>query len=233
MAYRIVLFDVDGTLLDSSGAGRRAFQSTFQNLHGIPDAFAGYDFAGRTDLGIVHDAFTTHLGRAPSDEEISAACERYLDQLEEELARPGVQVRVLPGIRALLEALTETDVAVGLATGNLERGAYLKVGAAGLDGFMPFGGFGSDSRDRTALTSLAAKRGRAVLGEDVPGDRILVVGDSPLDIRAAHSAGLHVLSVLTGWTPVEELRSLEPEHLHADLSDTEAVLRLVEEGGRS
>ena len=227
MRYPIVLFDVDGTLLDSSGAGRRALQRTFRELHDIPDAFAGYDFVGRTDLGIVHDAFATHLGRAPDAGEVETACTRYLLLLEAELARPGVQVRLMPGIRALLERLIEAGVTVGLATGNLRRGAALKIGAGGLDGLLPFGGFGSDSRDRTELTRLAAVRGRVVRGEDVPGDRILVVGDSPLDIEAGHGAGLHVLSVLTGWTPEEDLRVLGPEHLRRDLSETDEVVRLV------
>jgi len=227
MSYSIVLFDVDGTLLDSSGAGRRSLRRTFQELHGIPDAFAGYDFVGRTDLGILRDAFAAHLDRVPSADDIEDACTRYLILLEEELARPGVQVRLLPGIRPLLERLTEAGIAVGMATGNLRSGAYLKTGAAGLDGLLPFGGFGSDAEDRTELTRLAAVRGREALGEDVPDERILVVGDSPLDIRAAHAAGLHVLSVLTGWTPAEELRALGPEHLLEDLSDTGAVMRLV------
>jgi phosphoglycolate phosphatase len=227
MNYPIVLFDVDGTLVDSSGAGKRSLQRTFLELHDIPDAFADYDFIGATDLGIVHDAFTLHLEREPSAEEVEAACGRYLALLEAELARPGVQVRVLPGIRALLERLRDAGVTVGMATGNLRRGAYLKTDAANLEGLLPFGGFGSDCKDRAELTRLAAVRGRKVRGEDVPGDRILVVGDSPLDIRAGHAAGLHVLSVLTGWTPEEDLRVLEPEHLLADLSDTDAVARLI------
>lgn len=227
MRYPIVLFDVDGTLLDSSGAGMRSLRRTFQELHGIPDAFAGYDFVGATDLGIVHDAFTMHLDRVPTNEEVEAACERYLALLETELARPGIQVRAMPGVGALLERLVQAGVTVGLATGNLRRGSYLKTDAAGLEGFFPFGGFGSDSRDRAELTRLAATRGRAARGEDVAGQRILVVGDSPLDIRAAHAAGLHVLSVLTGWTREEDLRVLEPEHLLTDLSDIEGVVRLI------
>jgi len=227
MNYPIVLFDVDGTLVDSSGAGKRSLQRTFLELHGIPDAFADYDFIGATDLGIVHDAFTMHLGRAPSDAEVEAACERYLSLLETELAKPGVQVRVLPGILALLERLRSDGVTVGMATGNLLRGAYLKTDAAGLEGLLPFGGFGSDCKDRAELTRLAATRGRAARGEDVPGEQILVVGDSPLDIRAGHAAGLHVLSVLTGWTPEADLRALEPEHLLEDLSDTDGVARLI------
>jgi phosphoglycolate phosphatase len=227
MKYPIVLFDVDGTLVDTSGAGKRSLQRTFQELHGIPDAFADYDFIGATDLGIVHDAFAMHLSRDPREGEVEAACERYLALLEVELARPGVQVRVMPGIRALLERLALEGVTVGMATGNLRRGAYLKTDAAGLEGLLPFGGFGSDSRDRTELTRLAAVRGCAARGEEIPGDRILVVGDSPLDIKAGHGAGLHVLSVLTGWTPEEDLRALEPEHLLTDLADVDAVVHLV------
>ncbi|MBM4372782.1 MAG: HAD family hydrolase [Deltaproteobacteria bacterium] len=233
MGYAIVLFDVDGTLLDSSGAGRRALEVTFRELHGIPDAFRGYDFTGRTDPGILHDAFQRHLGREPSLQEVRGACDRYLEHLESELARDPCGVRVLPGVRPLIEALRDAGTVAGLATGNLERGARLKLGAAGLGGLLPFGGFGSDHRDRAALTRLAADRGRAVLGAAVPGHRILVVGDSPLDIRAAHDAGLHVLSVLTGWTSGDALRRLGPEHLLEDLSDTAAVLRLIAGGGRT
>jgi len=227
MSYPIVLFDVDGTLLDSSGAGKRSLQRTFQELHDIPDAFAGYDFVGRTDLGIVHDAFATHLNRAPTAGETDAACERYLDLLEVELARPGVQVRMMPGIRVLLERLRENGITLGMATGNLQRGAYLKIGVAGLGELLPFGGFGSDSKDRAELTRLAGARGREARGEDIPDERILVVGDSPLDIKAGHAAGMHVLSVLTGWTPEEDLRALGPEHLLADLSDTDGLIRLI------
>ncbi len=227
MNYPIVLFDVDGTLLDSSGAGKRSLRRTFQELHDIPDAFAGYDFIGCTDLGIVADAFAMHLKRTPSDEEVEAACDRYLALLEIELGRPGIQVRMMPGIRALLERLIEAGITVGMATGNLLRGAYLKIGAAGIGALLPFGGFGSDSKDRAELTRMAAARGRETRGEDIPGDRILVVGDSPLDIQAGHDAGLHVLSVLTGWTPEEDLRALEPEHLLVDLSDTDAVMLLI------
>ena len=227
MNYPIVLFDVDGTLLDSSGAGKRSLQRTFQELHGIPDAFAGYNFIGCTDLGIVADAFEMHLKREPTQEETEAACERYLALLETELGRPGVQVRMMPGIRPLLERLNQAGVTVGMATGNLRRGADLKLGYAGIGGLLPFGGFGSDCRDRAELTRLAAVRGREARGEDVPGDRILVVGDSPLDIKAAHAAGLHVLSVLTGWTPREDLEALQPDHILVDLSDTDEVMRLI------
>ncbi|MFH1532004.1 MAG: HAD family hydrolase [Pseudomonadota bacterium] len=227
MSYPIVLFDVDGTLLDSSGAGKRSLQRTFLELHGIPDAFSGYDFVGCTDLGIVHDAFSTHLDRVPTDEEADAVCERYLAHLEIELARPGVQVRMMPGIRVLLERLVEAGVTVGMATGNLRRGAYLKIGAVGLGALLPFGGFGSDSKDRAELTRLAGARGREARGEDIPSERVLVVGDSPLDIQAGHAAGMPVLSVLTGWTPEEDLLALGPEHLLADLSDTDGVMRLI------
>ena len=198
MNYPIVLFDVDGTLVDTSGAGKRSLQRTFHELHGIPDAFAEYDFIGATDLGIVHDAFSLHLDRAPTADEVEAACERYLTLLEIELARPGIQVRVMPGVQALLAGLAGAGVTVGMATGNLRRGAYLKTDAAGLEGLLPFGGFGSDSKDRTELTRLAAARGRTVRGEEVPGDGILVVGDSPLDIKAGHGAGLHVQLPVVG-----------------------------------
>ncbi len=228
MRYPIVLFDIDGTLLDTSGTGIKALNRMVLELFGLKDAFAGYNFAGRTDLGIIRDAFQANFKRHYTPEELDTCLGTYLRYLEEELGRPGHRVKVLPGVPQALELLTRTGVHVGLATGNLQRGAALKLKAAGLDHFFAFGGFGSDHEDRALLTALAAQRGRERAGlAELPGDSILVVGDSPLDIKAAHGARLHVLSVCTGWNSPEELGALGPEHLLPDLSDAQALLAIV------
>lgn len=231
--FRILLFDVDGTLVDSMGAGRRALVRVFEELWGIPDAFNGYGFSGRTDKRIVRDAFERHLHRLPTEREEADSLHRYLDFLAENLADPALHVRVLPGIEPLLQTLSGIDLPLGLATGNLQRGAYLKLAAGKLDRYFPFGGFGSDAEDRTLLTQIAAERGRAHVAARHPGSapvadsEILVIGDSPLDIEAARGAGLRVLAVASGWSTLEELRSGHPDFLLEDLGDRETVRNIL------
>ncbi len=228
MRYPIVLFDIDGTLLDTSGTGIRALNRMVLELFGLKDAFEGYSFAGRTDLGIIRDAFQRNFQRHYTPEELDTCLGTYLRYLEEELSRPGHKVKLLPGIPDTLGPLRDAGVHLGLATGNLRQGAALKLKAAGIDQYFAFGGFGSDHEDRALLTALAAQRGREHAGlHDLPGQSVLVIGDSPLDIKAAHGAGLHVLSVCTGWNGPEELGSLGPEHLLVDLSNARALLDIL------
>lgn len=231
MRYPVALFDVDGTLLDTSGTGIRALNRTMLALFGLADAFEGYEFAGRTDLGIMRDAFLRNFNRMHTDDEVRLCLDTYLGCLGEELARPGYQVKIMPGIPATLAALQDAGVVLGLATGNLRPGAEMKLKAAGIMQYFTFGGFGSDHIDRTALTAVGAARARERLGRDLPGSSILVIGDSPLDIKAAHGAGLHVLSVCTGWNPRSELEGLCPDHLLDDLSDSARVLEIIRGGG--
>jgi phosphoglycolate phosphatase len=226
MSYQLVLFDIDGTLLISAGAGKRSLAGAFMELHGV-EAFEGYDFIGKTDLGILEEGFSLYVGRPALPGEAAAVAGRYLQLLKAELARRKEAVIILPGIRELLEALDDAEVLVGLATGNLEGGAALKLAAVGLDQAFSFGGYGSDSKDRTRLTSLAIERAREFSGMDIPTERVLVVGDSILDVWAGHGAGAHVLAVGTGWTDEAILQAEGPEFYLDDLSATNAVLKLL------
>ena len=223
----MVLFDIDGTLVNSAGVGRRALDRAFESLYGVASAFDGYHFSGRTDLRIVYDAFDIHFHRRPEPSEVEAVRDAYLAAMARDLAKAPETVLVLPGVCALLEELTRRRVPVGLSTGNIVEGARLKLSAAGLWSYFPFGGFGCDCEDRGKLTALGIRRGREYVGRHIPGERIFVVGDSPLDVQAAHFAGANSLAVLTGWSSREELAAENPEVLLDDLSDLDAVLRVL------
>jgi len=223
----MVLFDIDGTLVDAGGAGRRALSNMFRQVSGVDDAFRNYNFSGKTDRQIIADAWNMHLGRAPSHEEVQQARDGYVALLRAEISVPGYTIKVLPGIRELLDALAKLSVPTGLSTGNIVEGARAKLSGAGLWHYFPFGGFGSDSADRAALTALGAKRGRAHCGFHVPDDRVFVVGDSPLDVDAAHRAGFVSVGVLTGWSSEDEMRTAGPEFLFRDLGDTKKVLEAM------
>jgi phosphoglycolate phosphatase-like HAD superfamily hydrolase len=217
----LVLFDIDGTLLHTTGAGIRALKRMFDTEFGCPDPFADYSFSGRTDPGILRDAFQRCFGRDPTPDEKDRAVASYLGFLDEELS--GSDVKVLPGVVPLLDRLVQEGIPTGLATGNVEAGARLKLSAAGILHYFRFGGYGSDAEHRGELTRTGIARGRALAGP-VPDELVVIVGDSPLDVSAARYAGVRCLAVMTGWTSREEMEAAAPDLLLDDLSDLARVM---------
>lgn len=191
---RIILFDIDGTLLLSGGAGLKALRDVFRRRFGIEDAVEGIEFHGRTDPQILDSIAHRHLGRDLSADERAGLIAEYLEGLERFLDES--PYRILDGARELLDALAaRDDVLLGLATGNVEPGAWAKLRHGGLDGYFGFGGFGSDDPDRDRLTCMAVERGRARAGNGAPA---VVVGDTIHDVRSARAAGADCLAVATG-----------------------------------
>lgn len=203
---RIVLFDVDGTLLLSGGAGLKALRRVFRERFGVPNAVNGIEFHGRTDPQILDSIAASYLARPLLAGECNELVDAYLVALDEFLADTGFQV--LDGVQELLEELEgRQDVLLGLATGNVERGAWAKLRRGDLDGFFAFGGFGSDDADRDELTRLAVRRGRDRAGAAGPDAEVVVVGDTIHDVRSAAAAGADCLAVATGNASVEQLEA--------------------------
>lgn len=228
----LVLFDVDGTLVDTARAGmiglKRAFREVFR-VDDVAQAFANVRFDGRTDPLILADlAREAGIVGSHFEERERALQEAYLTALEDELSRPNPRRRVLPGVKETLEALAPLDrTHVGLLTGNVERGARLKLGHFDLNRFFPFGGFASDHPERAEIARIAREKAEAETGVAFASERVLVVGDTELDVACARSQGFRAIAVATGWTSRERLVASEPDALFDDLSDVEAVLRLV------
>jgi len=208
---RILLLDLDGTLVDTGGAGRRALVDAFAQVEGAPDPYAGFPFSGLTDPVIVGEGLR-RAGIAVTPERIARILEVYVARLAHHVQRTP-RYRVLPGARALVERALALGDAVGLSTGNVEAGARLKLAPAQLFARLAFGGFGSDSADRAELTQHGADRGRARLGVEVPRQDVWVVGDSPYDVRAGRAIGARTIAVLTGWSSREELEGESPDLL--------------------
>jgi phosphoglycolate phosphatase-like HAD superfamily hydrolase len=200
-----VLFDIDGTLLVTGGAGGAAWQRAFQELHGVEANVAEHTDAGMTDPEIATIIFREVIGREGSQEERSRAIAAYLRHLPETVAgSPGYTV--MPGIEELLDRLIDGGALLGLVTGNIEAAAHIKLARAGLNRFFSFGGYGSDSPDRVEVTRQALRRGELVSGGSLAGDASIAVGDTPRDVTAGHGAGLKVVGVATGRYKVEQLR---------------------------
>ena len=229
MAARILLFDLDGTLVLTGGAGVRALDRAFQDLYGLQDAGRGVPFHGRTDLRIIRDIVERKLHRPMGADEAVAICDRYLPYLEEEVQRSATY-RVLPGVPALLTLLAARgDCLVGLGTGNVEAGARIKLARADLNRFFPFGGFGSDAEDRVELLRRAAARGEARRGPGADGlAQVVVIGDTHLDVESGRALGARTVAVATGGESAAALEQARPDVLLADLSDAEAFLRILD-----
>lgn len=227
---RLVLFDIDGTLLLTDGAGRRAIQRALLEQAGTAGPIDAHRFDGKTDPQIVRELLSLagHPG-AEDPARIAAVCERYLDLLEDELARPGQRTRLLAGVPELLAALTgpETDrrALVGLLTGNLERGATLKLRSAGVDpARFAVGAYGSDAPHRPLLPAIARQRAEASCGHAIPGADVVIIGDTPDDVAAARGIGARTIGVATGFYDVAALAAAGASRVFADLSDTRAAL---------
>jgi phosphoglycolate phosphatase len=201
---RAVLFDIDGTILVTGGAGGVAWQRAFEELHGVDVDIAEHTDAGMTDPEIAAIVFREVIGREGSQEERAKAIGCYLKHLPDTVA-DSAAYRVMPGIEDLLDRLIDDGLLLGLVTGNIEAAAHIKLARARLNRFFSFGGYGSDSADRTEVTQAALRRGCLVSGGALDGDVCIAIGDTPRDVKAGHGAGIRVIAVATGSYGVEAL----------------------------
>lgn len=204
-AIRAVLFDIDGTILVTGGAGGVAWQRAFEELHGVEANIAEHTDAGMTDPQIAEIVFREVIGREGTQGERSKAIGCYLKHLPQAVDE-SQGYRVMPGIEELLDRLIDAGVLLGLVTGNIEAAAHIKLARARLNRFFSFGGYGSDSADRTEVTRAALSRGTLVSGGTLADGACIAVGDTPRDVVAGHGAGIGVVGVATGSYSVEELR---------------------------
>lgn len=226
---RLVLFDIDGTLLWSDGAGRRAITRALREIFGEtgpPD----HRFDGKTDPQIVREMMRI-AGRndADIDQRMPPVFSRYVSCLEEELRDPTHHAKPLPGVIELLDALSQRpDVALGLLTGNLVEGARVKLRAVGIDpDIFKVGAFGSDHEHRPELPEIARRRAREVLGVDIPGHRVIVIGDTPADVQCGRGIGARAIGVATGRYETSELMAHGAAAVFANLADTAAVIDAI------
>lgn len=228
---RLVLFDVDGTLLSAGRAGARALLDAMREVYGETGDAEGFSMGGRTDPEIVR-LLLESAGVAPREVEagFETLWERYLRRLRDEVEDPG-RVRALPGVPALLERVEARggETVMGLLTGNLREGARIKLEAAGL-GFDRFrvGAYGSDHWRRSALPEVAAERARALTGVEFRGKEIVIVGDTPFDISCGAHLGVRTIAIATGSHSADELAACGPDHCFDDLTDLDAVWRALE-----
>jgi len=206
MRPTVLLFDIDGTLVTTGGVGRRALELAFERAHGRRDACAGFRFDGMTDRAIVRAGLDA-LGVAPTPASIEAVLAAYLDVLADEVAAaPAQTYRVHAGICETLDAAAaQSQFAIGLGTGNVRQGARIKLERVALFDRFGFGGFGCDDEDRTALLLCGAERGAASLGVALSRARVVVIGDTPKDVSAAHGIGAESVGVGTGSFSVADL----------------------------
>jgi phosphoglycolate phosphatase-like HAD superfamily hydrolase len=222
----VCLFDIDGTLISSGGAGKAALECALREEFGIDRIDAKLELSGRTDRAICRDLFRFHL-LEDTPENWRRLIDSYLRHLPTCLRGKGG--RVLPGVAVLLEKLRDrTDVCVGLLTGNVRAGARVKLGFFGLYEHFLFGGFGDDHLDRDDVAREALAAVHEHCNGTASAERIWVIGDTPLDIRCARAIGARAVAVATGWHSADELIGHEPDLFFDDLSRADALLdRLV------
>lgn len=227
MTRALILFDIDGTLLLTDGAGRRAITTALADRLGAGDAWRQVRFDGKTDPQIVRELLEA-VGDAAADDPdlIADVCERYVAHLEAELERSAGATRLLPGVLSLLDRLEQRgDVVLGLLTGNVVRGAGLKLRSGGLDpARFRVGAYGSDSAHRPDLPGIAAGRAAPIFGRVPQGDTVVIVGDTPADVTCGRAIGARAVAVATGSYPATALREAGARAAFDDLSDTDAVL---------
>ena len=225
---KLVLFDIDGTLVLTGRAGIRAMNRACEEVIGHVGALDGIPVAGRTDWIILHDALGA-IGHALDDDLFARLRDAYVGHLEEAIAEPGEGVKaVMPGIRPLLDTLAaRPDVFLALLTGNFERSARIKLAHFDLWRYFRCGAFGDDAADRNALVPFALERANGCGLEAIPPESIFVIGDTPHDVACARAVGAVPIAVATGTFTVDQLRASGAGIVFEDLSDADAVLRVI------
>jgi phosphoglycolate phosphatase len=213
-----VLFDIDGTLLITGGAGAGSWRLAFAELYGIPADIGQFTDTGMTDPDVGRKTFEAVLHRPPERREFARLLERRLHYLHQTVEESD-QYRVLPGVHDLLPRLLEEGYLLGLVTGNVEAAAHVKLHRAGLNRFFSFGGYGSDSNERAEITRTALKRASLVYGEMLTPAQAIAVGDTPRDVEGAHAAGIACIGVGSHHFSVDELRAAGADYALASLEE--------------
>jgi len=213
-----ILFDIDGTLITTGGAGAASWKRAFDELYGIPADIGQFTDAGMTDPEVGRKTFEAVLKRAPERKEFARLLERRLHYLHATVEE-SKDYRVMPGAEDLLPKLLEDGYLLGLVTGNVEAAAHIKLHRAKLNRFFSFGGYGSDATDRGELTKIALKRGSLVYGEEVTPAQALVVGDTPHDVEGAHAAGIACVGVGAYHFTADQLREAGADYAIESLAE--------------
>lgn len=225
---KLVLFDLDGTLLWTDGAGRRAIHRALVEVLGTPGPIGGFRFDGRTDGEIVA-CLAEGAGLDASESVVDTVLARYVTLLEDELSKPTQRTTIYPGVSDLLAALEHRpDCVLGLLTGNVRPGARLKLASGGLDiARFRIGAFGSDSAHRPDLPAVAQRRAREVLGLELVGHDVVIVGDTPADMTCGQGIGARAIGVATGSFAVDALMAAGADAAFETMEETAAVVKAV------
>ena len=227
---RLILFDIDGTILSTHGAAKRAFHRALLATYGTAGPISGHAFDGKTDRQIARELLRL---AGLDDATITRSFDRlwvvYLRELAAELARPEARTEVYPGVAVLLDRLArmQSDYLVGLLTGNIQPGATIKLSAVGLQHHFRFGAFGSDSEHREELPAVAVARARELSGVAFEGEDIVVIGDTPSDVTCGRELGVRAIGVATGRHEADELAAAGAWATVPDLGDLERMLELL------
>lgn len=227
---KLVLFDIDGTLLLTAGAGRRAIVAALAEEVEDIRAFEGIRFDGKTDPQIVAEMLEA-AGQleARESERVQRLCLRYLGLLAVELERPSARTTLMPGVTPLLDRLEKrAGVVLGLLTGNLAQGAAMKLRSGGIDpARFRVGAYGSDAAHRPALPEIAARRAEPLFGRVPRGADVVIIGDTPADIHCGQGIEARAVGVATGSYSLTDLAACGPHAVFEDLSDTELVMEAI------
>ena len=224
---KLLLFDIDGTLLLSGGAGLRAMDQAFDQLYGIPNAFAGINLAGRTDTAILKNVMEKN-GLPFSSAAMEGFKQIYYDRLRDEIYAPLDGKLLMPGIDALLRCIhKQKDIYLGLLTGNWQTSGFIKLAYFDIDHYFDIGAFADDSEYRDELLPFAIQRFEDKHNRKPRADEVYVIGDTPADIQCARPHGAIAVAVAAAHFTAEQLREHKPDYLFEDLTDTETVLQVL------
>ena len=223
---QLFLFDIDGTLIQAHGAGHRSLVRAMVEVFGTAGTHNAYDWRGKTDPLIVADLMRqSGIPEEVVRDRISDCFDRYVGYLEQTLTN-GHRVDILPGVVELVQRLSHRqDVLVGLLTGNIERGAVVKLGPSGLLPFFRVGAYGSDDADRRRLPTIARDRAATLTGREFAFADLVIIGDTPLDVDCARACGARAVAVATGQHSLTELAACDPDAVFSDFADVKAAIR--------
>ena len=224
MAKTLLLFDIDGTLLLTGGAGKIAFEEAFEEIFEIPDSWGDLDPHGKTDPAIFDEVAQRKLGRLLSPGEFDLLMERYEEIFEGQILR-SPRFELMPGVVEILEHLSlDPDIFLALATGNFEGAGRMKLKRGGVEHYFLAGGFGNDAREREKILLAAVAYSEEFARKRFEKDRIFVIGDTEYDIAAAKKVGLRSIAVLTNGRTRKHFETDPPDHILEDLTDIPAFL---------